>query len=360
MDKAVLVLEDGKVFYGEFFGSSVEGIGEVVFNTGMTGYQEILTDPSYTGQIVVMTYPLIGNYGINEEDIESKGIKVKGLAVREYSKVPGNWKYTDTLGSYMAKNNIPGICGLDTRALTRHLRSRGSMKGIISGQCKDMDMLIERAKAMNYDCDCSPLGAGTKEPYRIPGRGCRVAVLDFGVKENIIRSLMEKGCDIIVMPGSSTFEEIMDTRCDGVLISNGPGDPKSLSSVIPVVKKLTLHKPVFGICLGHQLLGLALGGDTYKLLFGHRGSNHPVKDLRTNRVYITSQNHGFALKAESLENKEVEITHININDNTVEGIAHKYLPVFSVQYHPEACPGPKDSQYLFDRFAKNIQKRLIA
>lgn len=360
MEKAVLVLEDGKVFHGEFFGSPVESVGEVVFNTGMTGYQEILTDPSYTGQIVVMTYPLIGNYGINDEDVESKGIRVKGLAVREYSDMPGNWKYTDTIDSYLGKNGIPGIYGLDTRALTRHLRSKGSMKGIISGKWEDIDSLVEKAKAMNYDCDCSPLGAGTKEPYHIPGSGYKVAVLDFGVKENILRYLSEMDCDIIVLPGASTFEEVMASGCDGVLISNGPGDPKSLDSVIPVIKKIVLHKPVFGICLGHQLLGLALGGDTYKLPFGHRGSNHPVKDLRTNRVYITSQNHGFALKAESLGKKEIEITHMNINDNTVEGIAHKYLPVFSVQYHPEASPGPKDSKYLFEQFIKNIEKPMIA
>jgi carbamoyl-phosphate synthase small subunit len=360
MSKAVLVLEDGKVFKGESFGYPEECIGEVVFNTGITGYQEILTDPSYMGQIVVMTYPLIGNYGINDEDEESKGIKVKGLAVREYSEVPGNWKYSDTLNSYLVKNKIPGICGLDTRALTKYLRSKGSMKGIISNRCENIDLLVEKAKAMNYDSCCSSLEAGTKEPYHIPGNGCRVTVLDFGVKENVIRHLSALGCDVVVMPATSSFEEIMETCCDGVLLSNGPGNPQSLSSVVPVIRELIFQKPVFGICLGHQLLGIAMGGDTYKLPYGHRGSNHPVKDLRTNRVYITSQNHGFALKPESLSKNEIEITHININDNTIEGIAHKNLPVFSVQYHPEASPGPMDSQYLFDLFLKSMHGRLIA
>lgn len=360
MEKAVLVLEDGKYFYGKSFGSGFEGTGEVVFNTGMTGYQEILTDPSYTGQIVVMTYPLIGNYGINEDDVESCKVRVKGLVVKEYSPISGSWKHTDTLDSYLKKNDIPGICGLDTRALTKYIRNKGAMMGVISNQIDQLDMLVKKAKATSYEEIAAPFEAGTAKPYHIPGKGYKVAVLDFGIKENILRYLSNMGCDVYVLPGMSSLQDIMSTGCDGVLLSNGPGNPENFSAILPTVQTLMQTKPVFGICLGHQILGLALGGHTYKLLFGHRGANHPVKDLRNNRVYITSQNHGYAIDSNSLGKAEVDVTHININDQTIEGIKHKYLPVFSVQYHPEAAPGPQDSRYLFEQFLQSMDYSMSA
>ena len=355
MENAVLVLEDGKVFHGQSFGSNKESLGEVVFNTGMTGYQELLTDPSYTGQIVVMTYPIIGNYGINEEDVESSSIKVKGLIVKEYCEVSGNWKHTESLGNYLTRNDIPAICGIDTRSLTRYIRSKGTLKGIISNNTEDIQSLVDKAKLMKYDEECSIADVGTKTAYHIDGTGYKVAVLDFGLKENIIRYLTEWNFDITVLPAKSTLEEILKTGCEGVLLSNGPGDPKTLPSVVEVVKELVKIMPVFGICLGHQILGLALGADTYKLRFGHRGVNHPVKDLVTNKVYITSQNHGFAIDADSIKGLDLEVTHINLNDQTVEGIRHTKLPVFSVQYHPEAAPGPRESRYLFEQFFNNIK-----
>jgi len=351
--KSVLVLEDGTYFPGEGFGQKGETAGEVVFNTCMTGYQEITTDPSYNGQIVTMTYPLVGNYGFNGEDNESCRTHVQGFIVKELCVEPNNWRNTTAPDEYFRKNNIIGLKAIDTRALTQHIRSHGSMFGIISTECGNVDILLEKLKVKMEEKRSLVMEVTTREPYHIAGSGSRVALLDFGVKSNIIRSLQKRGCDIYVLPASSTAKEILSVKPDGVLVSNGPGDPKDLPEAKAVLQQLIGKKPIFGICLGHQLLGLSLGGNTYKLKFGHHGGNHPVKDFITGRCYITSQNHNYALKNDF--SNEIEITHINVNDNTVEGFRHRTLPVFSVQYHPEAAPGPQDSAYLFDEFLKMMQ-----
>ncbi len=352
--KSVLVLEDGTYFPGEGFGQKGETAGEVVFNTCMTGYQEITTDPSYNGQIVTMTYPLVGNYGFNGEDNESYKTHVQGFIVKELCAEPNNWRNSTAPDEYFKKNNIIGLKGIDTRALTQHIRSHGSMFGIISTECGNVDILLEKLKAKMEEKRSLVMEVTTQEPYHIPGSGSRVALLDFGVKRNIIRSLKKRDCDIYVLPASSTAKEILSVKPDGVLVSNGPGDPKDLPEAKAVLQQLLGKKPLFGICLGHQLLGLSLGGNTYKLKFGHHGGNHPVKDFITGRCYITSQNHNYALEKDF--SSEIEITHMNVNDNTVEGFRHKTLPVLSVQYHPEAAPGPQDSAYLFDEFLKMMQQ----
>ncbi|MDA8234267.1 MAG: glutamine-hydrolyzing carbamoyl-phosphate synthase small subunit [Clostridia bacterium] len=356
--KGYLVLEDGALFTGRAFGATGETLGEVVFNTGMTGYQEILTDPSYCGQIVTMTYPLIGNYGINEEDFESKKPFVRGFVVREHCPKPSNWRSQNTLDDYLKDMRIMGLSGVDTRALTRRLRNTGAMKGMLTTNEEEAAQLVAKVQT-------SPGVFGpelvkqvtTPEVYHLPGDGPRVVVLDFGAKENIIRSLKSYDCDLTVVPASTTFQEILSLNPQGIMLSNGPGDPTDVPYAIETVAQLVGKIPIFGICLGHQIIGLALGGRTYKLKFGHRGSNHPVQDIRTGRVYITAQNHGFAIDKESLEGKDVEITHINLNDGTVEGIRHRKLPVFSVQYHPEAAPGPEDSEYLFGEFLASMGLR---
>jgi len=353
--KGYLVLEDGTIITGRAFGAAGETMGEVVFNTGMTGYQEILTDPSYCGQIVTMTYPLIGNYGLNDEDFESRKPFVRGFIVREFCSKPSNWRSGITLDEYLKENNIMGLAGVDTRALTRRLRNFGTMKGLLTTNEQEAAQLIARVKD-------SPGVFGpelvrqvtTPEIYHLSGKGPRVVVMDFGAKENIIRSLQSYDCDLTVVPASTTAQEILSLHPRGIMLSNGPGDPTDVPYAIDTVAQLVGKVPVFGICLGHQIIGLALGGQTYKLKFGHRGANHPVQDLRTGRVYITSQNHGFALRKESLEGKDVEVTHINLNDGTVEGIRHRKRPVFSVQYHPEAAPGPEDSGYLFGEFLTSM------
>ncbi len=352
--KSVLVLEDGTYFPGEGFGQKGETAGEVVFNTCMTGYQEITTDPSYNGQIVTMTYPLVGNYGFNGEDNESYKTHLQGFIVKELCVEPNNWRNSTAPDDYFKKNNIIGLKGIDTRALTQHIRSHGSMFGIISTECGNVDILLEKLKAKMEEKRSLVMEVTTREPYHIPGAGSRVALLDFGVKRNIIRSLQKRGCDIYILPASSTAKEILSVNPDGVLVSNGPGDPKDLPEAKAVLQQLLGKKPLFGICLGHQLLGLSLGGNTYKLKFGHHGGNHPVKDFITGRCYITSQNHNFALEKDF--SNEIEITHMNVNDNTVEGFRHRTLPVLSVQYHPEAAPGPQDSAYLFDEFLKMMQQ----
>ncbi|MHB1418818.1 MAG: glutamine-hydrolyzing carbamoyl-phosphate synthase small subunit [Bacillota bacterium] len=353
---SVLVLEDGTVFQGQAFGYPGKTSGEVVFNTGMTGYQEVLTDPSYTGQIVTMTYPLIGNYGINEEDEESRGPKVRGLVVREFCSYPSNWRSTETLEDYLKRYRIPGIFGIDTRALTRKIRSHGTMRGVISSREEDVhnpEQLILEAASLTVNGPELVRAVTTPEAYHIPGEGLRVAVLDFGIKQNILRVLRGIGCDLTVFPSRATVSEVLAVDPDGIFLSNGPGDPKDVPEAIETIKALVGKKPIFGICLGHQILGLAMGADTYKLKFGHRGSNHPVKDLASQRVYITSQNHGYAIKAETLP-ESLAVTHVNLNDGTVEGMTHRELPIYSVQYHPEAAPGPEDSRYLFDRFMENM------
>lgn len=348
--KSVLVLEDGKYFPGEAFGQKGETAGEVVFNTCMTGYQEITTDPSYNGQIVTMTYPLIGNYGFNVEDNESYKTHLQGFIVKELCEAPNNWRNSTDPDDYFRKNNIVGIKGIDTRELTQHIRLHGSMYGIISTECGNIDILLEKLKKKKEEKRSLVMEVTTKTPIHRPGSGKRVALLDFGVKYNIIRSLEKRGCDIHILPAFSTYEDIMECNPDGILVSNGPGDPMDLPAAKATIQKLLGKKPMLGICLGHQLLGLALGGKTYKLKFGHHGGNHPVKDYLTGRCYITSQNHNYTLDKNFCE--DAEITHLNVNDGTVEGFRHPKLSVISVQYHPEAAPGPQDSAYIFDDFVK--------
>ncbi|MFZ7104366.1 MAG: glutamine-hydrolyzing carbamoyl-phosphate synthase small subunit [Peptococcaceae bacterium] len=345
----VLILEDGTCFPGKVFGYRGDSRGEVVFNTGMVGYQEVITDPSYAGQIVVMTYPLIGNYGVNKNDNEALKPHVKGFIVRENCSYHNNWQAEQSFESFLAQHQIVGLESVDTRALTRHLRSRGTMKGIIS---TSSDRLKE---------GFAFTGAGLveqatiKEIKHIPGDGPKLVVMDFGIKTSIIKGLKTKGFEIYQVPADTGSAEILGLNPDGIFLSNGPGDPKDVPYAITTLKDIIGKIPVCGICLGHQLIALALGADTYKLKFGHRGVNHPVKDLQTNRVYITSQNHGYSVEEETLPG-DVFVSHRNLNDNTVEGIKHKHLPVFSVQYHPEAAPGPEDSAYLFKQFAELIKQ----
>jgi len=354
--QAYLVLSDGRVFPGESFGYEGKSYGEVVFNTSMTGYQEILTDPSYRGQIVTLTYPLIGNYGINLEDFESEKPQVTGLVVHEACEHPSHWKSVKNLNQYLKENRIPAIKGLDTRALTRHLRHRGTMRGVIVHGETSIDKLKSMVSEDNYIPGSELVPSVTnKEPYTVEGGERVIVVYNLGVKQSIIRLLKSKGCTVVVMPAKSTAAEIMAVKPHGVVLSNGPGDPKDVPYGVKTVKELLGRLPVLGICMGHLLLALAFKGDTYKLPFGHRGGNHPVKDLATGRIYITSQNHGYAVRAESLP-EEVKVSHVNINDNTVEGLRHRYLPVFSVQYHPESSPGPTDNEYIFHEFIKTVDK----
>lgn len=343
--KAKLILENGMVFEGKAFGYLKESVGEVVFTTGMTGYQEVLTDPSYYGQIVTMTYPLIGNYGINLEDMESDGVKVRGFVVREKCSLPSNFRCELELEDFLKQGKVMGIEGIDTRALTKVLRNNGTMRGIITLEDLEEDEVKEK---LNLFSNTEAVkNVTTKESYTIDGAGKHVAIMDFGIKSNIIRNFEKRNCKITVFPMTATAEEVLSVNPDLVFLSNGPGDPEDLGNVIENVKKIVGVKPIVGICLGHQLLALTLGGKTTKLKFGHRGCNHPVKDLERNRVHITSQNHGYVV--DELP-EGVVATHVNINDGTIEGMKHTTLPIYSVQFHPEAAAGPKDSEYIFDRF----------
>jgi len=349
--KAALVLANGQIFQGEGLGALGEVKGEVVFNTGMTGYQEVLTDPSYSGQIVTMTYPLVGNYGMNTEDDQSRRIQVRGFIVKEDCLTPSNWRSQASLDETLAKAGIIGLKGIDTRALTRVIRVYGTLKGAITNRLDRVEALVEELQDWEPETNCVR-EVMTPEIYSIPGDGQRVVVLDFGIKGNILHNLSSKGFDLKVVPGVTSAKQILELKPQGVFLSNGPGDPKAVPEVLQTIRELSARLPIFAICLGHQLISLAMGGDTYKLKFGHRGSNQPVQDLKTKRVYITSQNHGYAVDSKSLENTSLRVSHVNLNDGTVEGLEHRELPVFSVQYHPEAGPGPNDSIYLFDKFTE--------
>ena len=357
---AILVLEDGRAFRGYSFGIDGEIFGEMVFNTSMTGYQEILTDPSYAGQIVCMTYPLIGNYGVNEEDTESRRPWVEGFVVREASRIASNWRSTETLDSYFKRHKIVGIEHIDTRALVRHIRDKGAMRAGISSIDTDEKSLLEKVlsspEMKNRELASS---VTVNETFDFPADGLEkyhVVCFDFGVKTNSLREFAKMGCKITVVPAETSAREVLALKPDGIFLSNGPGDPASMRQTVSEIKKLTDENvPMFGICLGHQILGQVFGGETYKLKFGHRGGNQPIMDLTTGKVEIASHNHGFAVEAKSLP-ADVEITHVNLNDQTVAGLRHKSLPVFSVQYHPESAPGPHDSEYLFRRFIELMEK----
>jgi carbamoyl-phosphate synthase small subunit len=362
---AVLVLRDGRVFRGRALGAIGEASGEVIFNTAMSGYQEILTDPSYRGQIVTMTYPLIGNYGLNEEDVESRRPWVNGFVVKEASPVPSSWRGRIGLDAYLASHGVVGIQGIDTRALTRHLRDGGAQDGIVCSTGEDVARLLEKARALpglvgrdlvrevtveapyTWREGTWDLARGYQSP---PPAQCRVVALDAGIKHNILRQLTSAGCEVTVVPAGTPAAAVMEMKPHGVFLSNGPGDPEAVPYLVDTVRALLGTVPVFGICLGHQILGLAAGGRTYKLPFGHHGANHPVKDLATGKVEITSQNHGFSVDPDSVARLGWEPSHVNLNDNTCEGLRHREWPVFSVQYHPEASPGPHDANYLFHRF----------
>lgn len=361
--KRQLILENGEVFVGKAFGSDKELSGEVVFNTGMTGYQEILSDPSYCAQIVTLTYPLIGNYGINRDDFESIKPSINGLIVKEAAKHPSNWRKEESIDGFLKAHNIPGLEGIDTRKLTRMIREYGTLKGILTSVDVNVKDIINQLKQTALIENQVAL-VSTKQSYYSPGRGFRVVLVDFGMKKGILWELNNRNCDVVVVPYDTSSEEILRLNPDGIMLSNGPGDPTHVPEAIATLKELLGKKPIFGICLGHQLLALACGATTRRLKFGHRGSNHPVKELRTGKIDITSQNHGYTVEEGSIKNTRLAITHVSVNDGTVEGVEHLDYPAYSVQYHPEASPGPQDANNLFERFMelmeKNIDKKAAA
>jgi len=370
--EAILALEDGRAFQGRGYGAPGERFGEVVFNTSLSGYQEILTDPSYAGQIVVLTYPHIGNYGTNPLDSEAAHPYAEGLVVRELSELASNWRSVEGVAGFLADHGIPAISHIDTRALVRHLRKYGAMRGVLSTIDLDEGRLVTKAKALpsmvGLDL-ASRVSTPTRYTWAEPchdiyqkAKGApaparfHVVAYDYGIKQNILRRLVDVGCLVTVVPATTSASDVLELKPDGVFLSNGPGDPEPVEYAAQAVRRLMGRVPVFGICLGHQIIGLALGGKTYKLKFGHHGGNHPVLNLETQKVEITAQNHGFAVDPDSLKAGEVLLTHMNLNDQTLEGLRHKSLPLFSVQYHPEASPGPHDSAYLFDRFVKMMEE----
>lgn len=353
--KRNLILEDGSVYQGEAFGSDNYQIGELVFNTGMSGYQEVLSDLSYCGQIVMMTYPMIGNYGINRDDFESLDPAVFGFVVRECCEKPSNFRGDLTLDEFLKLKDIPGIAGVDTRAITRKLRTSGTMRAIMAEEDADVESVVKMLKESPLLHD-QVARVSTQKPFPIPSRGKKVVLMDFGAKHGIIRELSRRNCDLVVVPYDTKANAILALHPDGVMLSNGPGDPKDMEGAIDVIKELIGKVPVFGICLGHQLISLACGANTIKLKFGHRGCNHPVMNLSTGKVEMTSQNHGYAVEEESLKGTDLIMSHQALNDKSVEGVRHSKYPVFSVQYHPEAAPGPEDSNYLFDQFMDMMEK----
>ncbi len=362
--KAALVLETGRIFMGESYGATGNAVGEVVFNTGMTGYQEVLTDPSYAGQMVCMTYPLIGNYGINSLDDQSEKAQVQGFIVKEAGRHPSHWQMEKNLSRTLAQFGVVGIKGIDTRALTRIIREYGVLRGVITTETEHLNDWVSRLTEWVPPADVVGK-VSTPKFYTLPSTSVvpihrepyHVVVMDFGIKRNILKAMQESGFKLTVVPHTTSAEQILKREPDGIFLSNGPGDPKEVAAGIETIRKLIGKRPIFGICLGHQLLSLALGGDTYKMKFGHRGGNQPVQELQSKRVTITSQNHGYAIAEASLEQTPLYVTHRNLNDQSVEGVKHRDLPVFSVQYHPEAGPGPSESLYLFEEFADLMQER---
>lgn len=356
--KRLLILEDGSVYEGEGFGSSRYQMGELVFNTGMSGYQEVLSDLSYCGQIVMMTYPMIGNYGINCDDFESLDPAVFGFVVRECCEVPSNFRSDYTLDEFLKQKDIPGISGVDTRAITRKLRNSGTMRAIMADEGADVEAIVAMLRSSELMHD-QVARVSTKNAFPIPNRGKRVVLIDFGAKNGIIRELSRRNCDLTVVPYDTSAKEILAMKPDGVMLSNGPGDPKDVPVAIETIRELMGQVVIFGICLGHQLISLASGANTVKLKFGHRGCNHPVMNLANGKVEMTSQNHGYAVEEASLKDTDLVMTHQALNDKSVEGVRHSKYPIFSVQYHPEASPGPEDSNYLFDQFMELMEKEAV-